>query len=188
MDHFRLLAPFYDRAMGAPDVDRLSARLGLPSDGWLLDAGGGTGRASLPLRGFVRGVAVCDISHPMLKRACGKGAAAVCAPAECLPFPARCFARILAVDALHHFRDAAAAIAEMVRVLAPGGRLVIEEFDLALPWVRWLALAETLAGMRSRFLRADEIRRMLAAHGLDARTRRGPRLATYVIADRKPAD
>jgi SAM-dependent methyltransferase len=187
MDHFRLLAPFYDRVMGPPDVDQLSGLLRLPTDGWLLDAGGGTGRASLPLRRHVRGLAVCDISPPMLKRATAKGAASVCAPVECLPFPDRCFARILVVDALHHFRSAPAAVAELVRVLAPGGRLVIEEFDLARPWVRGLALVETLAGMRSRFLRADGIRRMLAAHGLNARIRRGRRLATYVVADREPA-
>ena len=187
MDHFRFLAPIYDRVMGAPDVDRLSGLLGLPSGGWLLDIGGGTGRASLPLRHLVRGVAVCDVSEPMLHRARAKGAAAVDAPAERLPFPDRCAARILVVDALHHFASAPAAIAEMARVLAPGGRLVIEEFDLALPLVRWLALAERLAIMRSRFFRADEIRRMLAAHGLNARTRRGRRLATYVVADREPA-
>jgi ubiquinone/menaquinone biosynthesis C-methylase UbiE len=182
MDHFRFLAPVYDRLMGAPDVVQLCAHLELPTDGWLLDVGGGTGRASLPLRRMVRGVAVCDISPPMLRRAHARGAVAVCAPAERLPFPDRSFTRVLVVDALHHFRCAAEAVAEMTRVLTPGGRLVVAEFDLADRRVRWLALAETLCRMRSRFFTAVEICRMLAERGLTARTRRGRRLTTWVIA------
>jgi hypothetical protein len=71
----------------------------------------------------------------------------------------------------------------MVRVLAPGGRLVIAEFDLTRRWVRWLALAETLCGMRSRFFTAGEIGRLLADCGLVARIRRGRRLTTWVMAD-----
>jgi demethylmenaquinone methyltransferase/2-methoxy-6-polyprenyl-1,4-benzoquinol methylase len=86
------------------------------------------------------------------------------------------------VDALHHFHDAAAATAEMARVLAPGGRLLIEEFDRARPLVRWLALGETLLGMGSRFLRAQDIRRLLERQGLNVWICPGPRLATYVLA------
>jgi len=183
MDHFRFLAPVYDRLMGPPDVDHLCAHLGLPTNGWLLDVGGGTGRTSLPLRRMVRGVAVCDVSTAMLRRAHAREAVAVCAPAERLPFPDRSFTRVLVVDALHHFRNATDAVAEMVRVLAPGGRLVIAEFDLTRRWVRWLALAETLCGMRSRFFTAGEIGRLLADCGLVARIRRGRRLTTWVMAD-----
>lgn len=183
MDHFRFLAPVYDRLMGPPDLDQLQRHLSLPSDGWLLDVGGGTGRASFPLRGLTRGAAVCDVSPPMLRRARRKGALAVCAEAERLPFPDRSFARVLAVDALHHFRDASQAVAEMARVLAPGGRIAVAEFDLADRRVRWLALAETLCGMRSRFFTARDICRMLAGCGLATRIERGRRLTTWVIAD-----
>ena len=88
-----------------------------------------------------------------------------------------------AVDALHHFRDAPQAVAEMARVLAPGGRIAVAEFDLADRRVRWLALAETLCGMRSRFFTARSICRMLADCGLATRIERGRRLTTWVIAD-----
>jgi ubiquinone/menaquinone biosynthesis C-methylase UbiE len=183
MDPFRFLAPFYDRLMGSPDLDHLRAHLKLPVDGWLLDVGGGTGRASLPLIGMARGVAVCDVSPPMLRQACRKGALAICAPAERLPFPDRSFSRVLAVDALHHFRSATEAVAEMARVLEPGGRLAVADFDLADRRVRWLALAETVCRMRSRFFTAMEIRRMFLNLGLSAHIRRGRRLTTWVIAE-----
>jgi demethylmenaquinone methyltransferase/2-methoxy-6-polyprenyl-1,4-benzoquinol methylase len=182
MDHFRFLAPFYDRFMGAPDVDRLTRLLALPTGGGLLDVGGGTGRVSALLQPRVTPTVVCDLSLPMLARARGKGLAAVCSRAERLPFPDAAFARVLAVDALHHFRDAAGATAEMARVLAPGGRLLIEEFDRARALVRWLALGETLVGMRSRFLRAQDIRELLEGQGLNVRICPGRRLATYVLA------
>lgn len=184
MDHFRFLAPFYDRLMGAPDVDRLTRLLALPAGGRLLDVGGGTGRVSAQLRRGATLPVVCDLSLPMLARARGKGLAAVCSPAERLPFPDGAFARVLAVDALHHFRDAAGATAEMARVLAPGGRLLIEEFDRARPLVRWLALGETLLGMGSRFLRAHDIRGLLEAQGLNVRVCPGPRLSTWILAQK----
>ncbi len=182
MDHFRFLAPFYDRLMGAPDVERLTHLLALPAGGRLLDVGGGTGRVSAQLRGRVTLPVVCDLSLPMLVRARVKGLAAVCTPAERLPFPDGAFARVLAVDALHHFRDAADAAAEMARVLAPGGRLLIEEFDRSRAVVRWLALGETLLGMGSRFLRTQDIRELLEGQGLKVQVFAGPRLATWVLA------
>ena len=52
-DHFKFIAPFYDRPTGPPDPLRLMGLLKLPAAGWLLDGGGGTGRVSLPLRRLV---------------------------------------------------------------------------------------------------------------------------------------
>jgi hypothetical protein len=43
--------------MGLPDVTRLARLLRLPTAGWLLDPGGGTGRASSPLHRGVGRVA-----------------------------------------------------------------------------------------------------------------------------------
>jgi hypothetical protein len=50
IDHFDALAPLYDRLIGPPDLARLRALLDLPTTGWVLDAGGGTGRIAAQLR------------------------------------------------------------------------------------------------------------------------------------------
>jgi demethylmenaquinone methyltransferase/2-methoxy-6-polyprenyl-1,4-benzoquinol methylase len=84
------------------------------------------------------------------------GLVAVCASAGGLPYPDDCFDRILMVDALHHVSGQAQAVRELVRVLKPGGRLVIEEPDIQTRPVQWVSLAEKLAGMGSRFFTAAE--------------------------------
>lgn len=184
MDHFRLIAPFYDRLLGTPDAGRLAALLRLPAAGWLLDGGGGTGRASAPLQPLVGNVVVSDLCGPMLRQACRKGLPAVGARVGRLPFAAGRFDRVLVVDALHHFVDPPAAVDDLVRVLKPGGRLVIEEFDLERAAVKLLALAERIAGMRSRFMRPQAIGEILAAHGLKVAVHQDGRFNAWIIGDK----
>jgi SAM-dependent methyltransferase len=54
-----------------------------------------------------------------------KGPDAVCGAGEYLPFPANEFDLLLNHEVLEHVQDDRLAIAEMVRVLRPGGRLVL---------------------------------------------------------------
>jgi SAM-dependent methyltransferase len=49
----------------------------------------------------------------------------LCAAGESLPFPAGSFDLILSHEVLEHVRDDRLAVREMVRVLRPGGRMVI---------------------------------------------------------------
>jgi demethylmenaquinone methyltransferase/2-methoxy-6-polyprenyl-1,4-benzoquinol methylase len=184
MDHFSLIAPIYDRLLGGPDVERLKALLRLPAGGWLLDGGGGTGRASFPLRPMVGHVVVSDTCQRMLELARDKSIPAVRSCVEHLPFGDGRFERVLIVDALHHFASPAAAIGDLVRVLKPGGRLVIEEFDLNRTAGKLVAWAEKAARMKSRFFRPVEICAMLAEHGLKTEVLTGRRLHAWIIADK----
>ena len=157
-DHFGWIAPFYDRIFQHGDRAWLFELLKLPTDGNLLDAGGGTGRIAQLLRDRVSKVVVVDLSLEMLQQASAKtGLLTVCSHSENVPFYENTFDRILMVDALHHVCDQAETAQELWRVLKPGGRLVIEEPDFRTFGVKLLAVAEKLLGMRSHFLKPESI-------------------------------
>ncbi len=184
-DHFDLLAPIYDLVIPPPDPVRLRRLLRLPTEGSMLEAGGGTGRVSSRLVPLVGALVINDLSAPMLKEAQRKGALyPVQSYVERLPFPDSSFDRVFAIDALHHFNDHHAAVGELLRVLSPGGRLVIEEPDIKRLPVKLIALLEKLALMNSHFLPAERIRALVASHGLDAQIGCLSDFATCIVVDK----
>jgi ubiquinone/menaquinone biosynthesis C-methylase UbiE len=165
-DHFDLLAPIYERVIRRVNLEPLLELLALESTHRLLDLGGGTGRVSSGMSGMVERVVLTDVSWGMMREANGKpGVKPVNAHAERLPFPEGSFDRILMVDAFHHVCDQEESVGEMMRVLAPGGRLVVEEPNIENGMVKLVALAEKLALMRSRFVRPAVMRAMFQARG-----------------------
>jgi hypothetical protein len=88
------------------------------------------------------------------------------------------------VDALHHFCNQKEAISDLVRVLKSGGRMVIEEPDYNHKGVKILALIEKVALMRSRFYTPQEIRNMIAAHGISASIETDGHYTAWIIADK----
>jgi demethylmenaquinone methyltransferase/2-methoxy-6-polyprenyl-1,4-benzoquinol methylase len=169
LDHFGLLAPYYDHWMSTPALEIWQRVLRLPATTLLLDVGGGTARVSGPLAAQVTATVVVDVSAAMLEQAVRRpGIQAVQAPAEHLPFADGVFGRILMVDALHHVANTRQSVEEMLRVLAPGGRLVIEEPDWRRGRMRLVALAEKLALMRSHPERPEAIVRLARQAGARA--------------------
>jgi ubiquinone/menaquinone biosynthesis C-methylase UbiE len=163
-DHFDLVAGWYDRIAGHPGPDSpLTNLLGVQPGQWLVDVGGGTGRNSAALRQAGANVAVAERSVNMANQACAKGLPAVIASADRLPFAANSAHRLLVVDAFHHFTIPhgpgmqISAAHELVRVLRPGGRLVIVEPDIRRWPVKLIAVAERLLLMRSRFLSPPDL-------------------------------
>jgi ubiquinone/menaquinone biosynthesis C-methylase UbiE len=184
-NHFDLVAFLYDRVIGLPDVERLRHVLRLPADGIMLDAGGGTGRVSSLLAPFVGNVVVSDLSRLMLKQAQKKGALLpVRAHVERLPFPDGIFARVLVVDSLHHFCDQREALSDLLRVLQPGGRLVIEEPNIDRLAVKVVACMEKLTFMGSRFYSPEEIRKMIEVHGVTAYVESVDRFRSWIVVDK----
>lgn len=183
-DAFDLLAPIYDMVFGRPMSGPLLERLCLPTSGVILDAGGGTGRHAQAWVNLADRVLVADASRPMLRRARVKpGLWTVACLAERLPLTQGCIARIVMVDAFHHLIDQRASIAELWRVLTPGGRIVIEEPDIRRGAVRWVARFERWARMRSQFLPAETIAALLAEQGAIVHVERQG-LSAWVIADK----
>lgn len=110
-------------------VDKLDPQ---PGDR-LLDIGCGLGQVLeiAASRGAV--VSGVDSSPAMVERARRKVPQATIevAPAEDIPFPDESFDLVIAVATFHHWADRDAGLAEAIRVVAPGGRLLIVEKDLA---------------------------------------------------------
>lgn len=164
---FDRFAPLYDLAM--PRADAAALRTGLAHAerdvSRVVDVGGGTGRgvravdATEPL--------VVDAARGMLRQARGHGLDAIRASATRMPLRDGAADAVLVVDALHHLPDRDAALAEAARILAPGGVLVVADFDPTTVRGRALVGAEHLLGFDSRFDPPDALADRLAAVGLD---------------------
>ncbi len=93
-----------------------------------------------------------------------------------LPFPAARFDVVLAVTVLCFVEEPARAVAEMARVLRPGGVLVLGELGRWSTWAAWRRL-RSLAGATTwrtaRFWSAGELRSLLRGAGLVPGTERG---------------
>ncbi len=158
IDHFGLLAPYYERFIHPPQDIDWPALLNLSHSQTILDVGGGTGRVAQLIFGNGHKVFVLDASLQMLAQAQAKGyLQSACGFSERLPFPSQSFERILMVDAFHHLGDQAASGQELWRILRPGGRLVIEEPDIHQFSVKLIALGEKMMLMRSHFWPAEKI-------------------------------
>ena len=169
IDHFGVLAPYYDRVIKYTDADTLVHLAGLPIRGCLLDAGGGTGRVAATLKGLAGQIVVADLSLGMLRRAAEKDLQITCGITESLPFPDETFERIIMVDAFHHVYDQQATARELWRVLEPGGMMLVVEPDIRLFSVRLIALMEKLFFMRSHFMAPESIARFFKTEGASVR-------------------
>lgn len=165
LDHFSLIAPLYDRIFDGQSSPRLRELLALPA-GSLLDVGGGTGRISSTLRVDVQQLVLADPSSGMLAESrTKKRMSPVRSHAERLPFADGAFDRVLVVDAFHHFAGHRFAARELVRVVAPGGRLVVQDMNIERLPVKMIALGERLLLMGSHFYRPAEFRRLFDGLG-----------------------
>lgn len=170
-DHFDLVARWYDRLISKPEHDRLPTLLDAAAGAFVLDVGGGTGRHATDLAARGARVVVYDLSRQMVGQAHHKGLAAVLGSVLRLPFPDASIDRMLVVDAFHHFalptpaQAQPAAAAELLRVLRPGGRLVVEEPDITQRGVKLIALMEKVLLMGSRFLPGPELAALFEAQG-----------------------
>ena len=185
LDHFDHLAPIYERLIPPSDPELLGSLLNLPAGGNLLDAAGGTGRASYNLRRFVKNIVVCDSSSHMLKEATAKGMQTIHAEIESLPFARDSFDGILLVDAFHHLREHNIAIQQLLRVLKPSGRLVIEEPDYSRLVVKCVAFAEKLFLMRSNFYLPKTMMGMISDQGGYANLAHKDKFRAWIVVSKQ---
>jgi ubiquinone/menaquinone biosynthesis C-methylase UbiE len=168
IDHFKILAPFYDCGRHQYDPTKIVQLLDLRTPGVILDVGGGTGRVASRLTDFTSHIVVIDRSLDMLYQTRDKpGIESVCSRSEKLPFSDNYFDWEIIVDALHHFKEQKNTINEMWRVLKPGGKIVIEEINIVKFRGKLIELMEMILLMKSHFLLPQEILALFDGYPFD---------------------
>lgn len=143
---FDRAAEYYDRTRGYPEGvgERVAALIcragGLGPHSTVLELGVGTGRIALPLAPRVGALTGVDLSRPMLTQLLAKPGAervrAVRADVVSLPFPDRSFDAVLSFHVVHLLPAWQRALAEVKRVLRPGG-LYLDASDAPLLLELW---------------------------------------------------
>lgn len=132
---FDQAAEYYDRtrALSPRTQERVVALLAGELAGLqpCLEIGVGTGRMALPLHAAGLGVAGIDLSRPMLRKlvenAGGRAPFPIAvADAVRLPFEYAGFGAVLACHVLHLIPQWPQAVSEMVRVLRPEGKILVD--------------------------------------------------------------
>lgn len=170
---FDLIAPVYDRLNHPWIVDpgRVVQILDLDGTERVLDVAGGTGAVAHALVQATKAhVTVLDASPKMLGQVpAHKRIQTVHGVANSLPFRAESFDAVICTAALHQLDPQVIVLAAMRRVLKPGGRLFIADFDpqgLAGPLLGW---GETLLKQGHRYLPQSELDGMLKEAGFVGR-------------------
>jgi ubiquinone/menaquinone biosynthesis C-methylase UbiE len=171
---YQKLAGDYDRrwsAYVAASTHETLRRTRLGAAERLLDIGCGTGAFVSAVQRAMPGVRVVgiDLVPAMLAVARGKvgaGAALGAADAEALPFRAGAFDLVVSSSSFHYWSHPGAGLAEIARVLRPGGRLVLTDWCRDFFACRLCDLVlERVDPVHRAVLGGAECERLLAAAG-----------------------
>lgn len=182
--YFDRFAPLYDLLLPETDPTPLENGLGRAAGPieQIVDLGGGTGRAG---RAIAPETVIFDASQPMLTQADSNGYPTVRGDVRSLPLTSERVDAVISVDAIHHLPALQTVVAEVDRVLRPGGVFVIRDFDPTTVRGRGLAFAEHLIGFESTFFSAEDLVHVLNEAGLEATVVQSG--FVYTVVGKKPA-
>jgi demethylmenaquinone methyltransferase/2-methoxy-6-polyprenyl-1,4-benzoquinol methylase len=165
---FDRFARAYDLVMPSADADALTAGIERAERDVdrVLDVGGGSGRGARAISASER--IVVDPARGMLRQAHRRGLQVVQGDGARLPIEDGSADAVLIVDAFHHMPDRDDVIGSASRVLAPGGVLVVADFDPSTIRGRGLVAAERLVGFGSQFDTPDRLCERMTDTGLSA--------------------
>ena len=128
----------------------------VPAAGARLEIGPGL-RPRLP----IAGTHFLDLSPAAVRRLLARRGLARTGEITALPYPDQRFGLVAAFDVIEHVADDDRAFTELMRVLAPGGRLV---FSVPLHPARWTVFDDYVG--HARRYEPDALTDLLAGHGL----------------------
>ena len=149
-----------DRSLGSLGVARRATNRRGPAGGVRGTPGGSPGESESSSEGVLRSVGSFRPAQGRLER---------------LPFASDSFDAVVAADVLEHLPDLPAAVAELARVLAPGGSFLFDTINRT-PWAWFTAVfgLEQVLRMVPRgthdwrlFIRPAELDRLLRRSGLE---------------------
>lgn len=167
-------------------LDRLRVLLE-PEGMRVLDLGGGTGAPATVFGVGARELVVLEPSERKVAR--GRAARTpvtfVRGVAESIPYEAARFDRAVSLMSFHHFTDGDLALRETARVLAPGGRVVIYDFNRA-GWAGRLCsfFEGTVRGHRGQFMVPEELERRALSAGFRRAHHEPLTSGAFVVAER----
>ncbi len=125
----------------------------------ILDMGGGTGKLLKKMKERKKDIKVylLDGSREMLTASSFRGHR-IQGRACRGPLKDDTFDLVLCIDALHHFKNKRESLEEMIRVLKPGGEIVLLEFDPQNPITRFIQFGERLFGEPSLFFQVERLK------------------------------
>lgn len=130
---FDRLASHYDRWIGSfmsRRMDWMAEFLSCSKEEVVLDLGGGTGLFARRLVDRCREVHLLDESSRMIEQVRHEKIKTRLGSGTHTPYPDRFFDAVVLSDVFHHVREQDLLLGEILRVLKPGGRLMVNEVDM----------------------------------------------------------
>ena len=140
----------------------------VPEGTRLLDLGGGTGAATVVFGAGARELVVLEPDERKIARGTEARAPVTFlrGVAESIPYGDGRFERVVSLMSFHHFAQPDRALSEAKRLLAPGGRFVLYDFDATTRRGRWVERFERRVARHSFiFATPDQLERMVTAAG-----------------------
>lgn len=183
MNFFNFITPIYKYIHpGAKKTFEVVYKIGnFKKDDKLLDLGGGVGRIAGFFVGKVDNIMVSDSSSGMIEKCQSiNGVKCVVSPAEQLPFEDYYFDKIIIIEATHHFDNLDKVLAEVKRVIKPGGTVIVEEINAKKFPAIAMETIEKLLGMKSNTYVAQDLLSIFQKHGFEMRVYNEDKLFYYL--------
>lgn len=180
VEHYAKLAPKYDKRWdrySRATLDAALRQIDLDTTDSLLDVACGTGRFAEMIRTLKPSLAITgiDLSPDMIAVAKerippGDGVAWHVGPAETLPVEDNAYDVVTCANAFHLVTDPEKSMAELYRVVKPGGSLVLVDWCREYITVHGVLVASRLFGKQYRRIRTREkLKEVVERSGFDVK-------------------